>query len=79
MHAFPIPSSEGLPPFVGVLILIAASVGFIVAAVGVVRYFRNSGGGHDVFGPPLDEPRDSGGADSTDPRDSQPDPNEDHR
>jgi hypothetical protein len=73
MIAFPIPSSEGLPPFVGVLILVVATAGFVVAVVAVVRHFRNSGDGHDVFGPPLDDPRDR-----TDLPDSR-DPNEDPR
>jgi hypothetical protein len=49
--AFPIPGADGLPPIVGVLLVIAATAGFVVLLVQAVRYFRNSNGGHDVFGP----------------------------
>lgn len=64
MIAFPIPTSEPVPPFLGILIMIVATAVFVVGVVVVVRYFRNSGGGHDVFGPEV--PRDD------QPRDDQP-------
>jgi hypothetical protein len=54
--AFPIPTSEPINPVIIVLIAIAAAAGFVAIVFQAVRYFRNSGGRTDVFGPEL--PRD---------------------
>jgi hypothetical protein len=55
MVAFPIPTSEGVPPLVGVLLGIVATAAFVVIVLQAVRYFRNSGDRHDQFGPPTDD------------------------
>ena len=42
MIAFPIPTDETVPPIVGIIFAIAASLGFIVLVVQAVRYLRNN-------------------------------------
>lgn len=67
MIAFPIPASEPISPVITVIIAIAAAAGFVAIVVQAVRYFRNSGGRTDVFGPELPTTK----PDESDPEDSQ--------
>lgn len=59
MIAFPIPTSEPVPPILVVVLAIAAAAGFVAIVFQAVRYFRNSGGRTDVFGPPRDDENDT--------------------
>ncbi|MEO8262134.1 MAG: hypothetical protein ABI566_06140 [Pseudolysinimonas sp.] len=42
MIALPIPTGEAVPPIVGVIFAIAASLAFIVLVVQAVRYLRSA-------------------------------------
>lgn len=51
MIAFPIPTSEPLPPIVLIVFGVVAVAGFIVLVLQAVRYFRRRDDDHDQFGP----------------------------
>jgi hypothetical protein len=40
MIAFPIPTDETVPPWVGIVFAVVATLGFIVLVVRAVRYLR---------------------------------------
>ncbi|CAN5537210.1 hypothetical protein BH09ACT4_BH09ACT4_25780 [soil metagenome] len=64
MIAFPIPTSEALPPFVGVFFVVVGTAVVVVVVLQAVRYFRRRDGQHDQFGP---------GREDAKPDDAQPD------